>query len=336
MTLRPNPATAIAPRLLAGAVVLASLAAAPARATPPQDPASILTLQVENDAVSTLRGTSDQYYTSGLRLGYVSPTTAIPAFLDDLGHGLWGDGVQRVSLNLNQSIFTPSNTQTASPSFQDRPYTAVLTLTGQLIHDTDQARSILSVTAGVLGPAALGRQVQNGFHSLIGDTPNKGWPTQLGNMFVGQVTPERIWRLPIGDAGPVSVDALPSVAVGLGNLRSYVQAGVIFRVGQGLDSDFGVSRIQPGMSGTDAYNPTRPFAWYVFGGVDGQAVGIDATLPGGNRVGPRWDVGELELGAAIMLRGVRVTYTQTWQTQTFRTARSGLFNFGSLAASVRF
>ena len=320
---------------------LAALLANPAHAAPQQDTASIVTLQVENDAVSTLHGTSDQYYTSGLRLGYVSPTTAVPGPLDRLGHGLWGDGVQRVSLNLSQSLFTPRNTQTYNPAERDRPYAAVLAVTGQLIHDTDTARTVVSVSLGALGPIAQGKEVQNGFHSIIGDTGNQGWATQLRDEPVFQITPERTWRIKLASAGPVDFDTLPSVTVGVGNLRSYVQAGVVFRMGQGLDSDFGVSRIQPGISGTDAYTPTRPIAWYVFAGADGQAVGQDITLngntfPGGRSVPPKWDVGELELGAAIMLYGVRVTYTQTWQTQEFRTQKAGLFNFGSVAASVRF
>ncbi len=47
-------------------------------------------------------------------------------------------------------------------------------------------------------------------------------------------------------------------------------------------------------------------------------------------------MGELEAGAAVIYQGVRITYSQTWQTQEFRTQKGGLFNFGSLAASVRF
>ncbi len=65
------------------------------------------------------------------------------------------------------------------------------------------------------------------------------------------------------------------------------------------------------------------------------------TLTGNNfqssrSVATKWDVGEMELGAAMIYHGVRISYTQVWQTQQFRTAKSGLFNFGSLAASVRF
>ena len=323
------------------AAAFGTLAATTARATPQQDPASIVTIQVENDAVSTLKGTSDQNYTSGLRLGYVSPTDKVPWFLSDLGHGLWGDGVQRVSLGLSQQIYTPRDTQVAVPGPRDRPYAASLLLTGQLIQDTDMTRNVLSLQAGIVGPGAGGREIQNGFHSIIGDTGNKGWRYQVRNTAVGEIIPERTWRIPVAAFSDYAVDALPNVAVGLGNLRTYGQAGLVLRFGQGLDSDFGVSRILPGLSGTDAYTPTRSLAWYVFGGFDGQAVGYDETLKGttpliGQHVHEVWDVGELELGAAVMWHGVRVTYSQTWQTQEYRGSKGGLFNFGSLAASVRF
>ena len=320
----------------------ASLLSLPAfAATPVQDTSSIVTLQVENDAVSTLRGTSDQYYTSGLRLGWTSGTDVVPTFLQNAANQVWGDGVQRVSLDISQSIFTPRDTQTHNPSQNDRPYAAILGVTGGLIHDTGDARTVLSVLLGIVGPGAAGEEVQNGFHDLIGDTPNKGWGTQIHNEPLFEITPERTWRLPLGGFQGVAFDALPNVKVGFGLERNYAQAGVIFRMGQGLDSDYGVSRISPGTSGTDAYTPTAPFVWYVFAGADGQAVGTDVTLTGDNfqssrHVGVKWDVGELEAGAAIIYHGVRITYSQTWQTQEFRTAKSGLFNFGSLAASVRF
>ena len=324
---------------LAAATTLLSL---PAMAvTPQQDTANIVTLQVENDAVSTLRGTSDQYYTSGLRLGWTSGTDEVPSFLQTAANEVWGDGVQRVSLDLTQSIFTPRNTQSYNPPLTDRPYAATLGLTGSIIHDTGDARTVLSLYGGVVGPAAGGKTIQNGFHSIIGDTSNKGWGTGLKNEPLFEITEQRIWRLPLGSISDVGFDALPTAQVGVGLLRNYALGGVIFRVGQGLDSDYGVSRIQPGLSGTDAYTPTRPFVWYFFAGADGQVVGTDVTLDGNNfrssrHVATKWDVGELEAGAAVIYQGVRITYSQTWQTQEFRTAKAGLFNFGSLTASVRF
>lgn len=319
----------------------AILACGPALATPAQDPAQIVTIQVENDAVSTLRGTSDQYYTSGLRAGWTSGTDQVPAGLQTLANQVWGDGVQRISLDLAQSLFTPRNTQAANPPLRDRPYAGVLGLNASLIHDMDASRTVVSLFLGLVGPGAAGEELQNGFHGLIGDTPNRGWGYQIHNEPLFEITPARTWRLPLGAYQGVSFDALPNVTAGVGLLRNYAQAGFVVRAGQGLDSDYGVSRIQPGITGTDAYTPTQPFVWYVFAGADGQAVGTDVTLNGDNfRTSrsrpPKWDVGELEAGAAIIYRGVRVTYSQTWQTQEFHGQKGGLFNFGSLTASVRF
>ena len=334
---RPLPLAAIA------LCALATLPPRPAAAEPPQDPHGILTMQVENDAVSTLRGTSDQNYTSGLRLGYTTGTTSVPDFLARAGHAVWGDGVQRVSFDLTQSIFTPRNTQLNPPSPNDRPYAAYLALGGALIQDTDNSRSLFGVSLGVIGPAALGRQVQNGFHDIIGDTENKGWHYQLPDDPAFELLLERTYRVPVTHFANLEVDALPALTAGVGTVRDYVQAGASIRLGQGLDSDFGAPRIRPGLSGNDPYTPTRPFAWYVFAGADGQAIArdefLDGTLLHSNNtlhITKKPFLGEFQAGLAAMFYGVRLTYTQTWQTQSFNRQKAGLFSFGSLAASVRF
>ncbi len=330
-------------RLKVAFVVWAGVSALiPADAAPPADPASIITLQIENDAVSTYRGTSDAYYTAGQRLSYTSGTGAIPAFLSEFGRNVWGDGVQRISIDLGQSIFTPRNTQTRRPDPADRPYAAWLHADAALLHDTDITRSILGVSLGVVGPSALGRQVQNGFHSIIGDGPNLGWSRQIQDEPAFQIMAQQTYRLPITQFAGLEVDALPALTAGLGTVRDYGQAGISFRLGQGLGSDFGAARIQPGLSGGDAYTPTQPFAWYVFAGADAQIVGRDIFLDGSTwrqntpRVNKRILLGEIQGGAAVMLYGVRVTYTQVFQTPSFSRQRSGLFNFGSLALSARF
>ena len=318
------------------------LAAVPARAEPPQDSKGIFTFQVENDSVSTFKGTSDQYYTSGLRLGYTSGTTAIPEFFAGFGRAVWGDGVQRISIDISQSIFTPRDTQVSQPNLRDRPYAGYLNATLGLLHDTDETRSFLALSLGVVGPAALGRVVQNGFHDIIGDTPNRGWSSQLKDEPAVELLAERTFRLPITRFYGLETDALPALTAGVGTVRDYGQAGVSFRLGQGLNSDFGVPRIRPGMSGSDAYVPNRPFAWYVFAGADGQGIARDVFLDGSTfrgrspSVTKRPYLGELQLGLAAMFYGVRLTYTQTWQTESFKGQKSGLFNFGSFAISARF
>jgi lipid A 3-O-deacylase len=310
--------------------------------TPPHDDTgSIWTIQVENDAVSTLKGTSDQYYTSGLRVGWTSGADAIDP-IAALGRNIWGEGTTRLSVDITQSLFTPRDTQIDPPNPDDRPYAANLLASFGLIHDTYTTRDLISLSLGVTGPSALGEEVQNGFHNIIGDTPNRGWHYQLGDQPDAQILAQRIWRLPIADLGPIETDLLPSVTGALGDVRDYLQLGSVFRVGQGLASDFGTPRIEPGTNGSDAFTNVTPLAWYAFAGVDGQAVGYDVTLDGSTfrdntpSVHRRWDVGEIVAGAAVMWHGLRFSYTQTWQTQEFDGAKAGLFNFGSLAVSAKF
>jgi hypothetical protein len=304
-------------------------------------PGSIWTFQGENDSVSTTPGGSDKYYTSGLRIGWTSGTDAVPDFARNLATTVWGDGQTRISFDLMQQIYTPQNIFRVNPNPRDEPVAAILAGTFGLIQDTERSRSTLALTLGVIGPAAWGRQVQNGFHELIRDRINKGWGEQLENEPAVNLMAGRTWRFGLVQAGGIETDLLPTANIGVGTVRDYAQLGVVFRIGQGLGSDFGASRIQPGMSGGDAYAPTRDLVWYVFAGANGQAVARDAFLDGNifsssRHVEHNLLVGEMEAGFAVIWHDVRLTYTQTWQTDRFKGQRGGLFNFGSLTGSVRF
>jgi len=309
-------------------------------ATPAPDPDSIITLQIENDAFS-IPGT-DRYYTSGESLGYVLPTGVLPDFVANLGHDLLGEGTQRLAFNLQQVIYTPVDTQLYDPNPYDRPYAGELTLHTTLIQDTDWTRSLAQVSLGVIGPAALGQSIQNGFHSIIGDKSTKGWNYQLHNEPTLDFFGGRIWRydLASSDDGAVGFQLLPQVTGQVGNSEIYAQGGVIARFGSGMDSDFGPAVIQPIMSGTDAYTPTQPFVWYVFGGALGRIVAHDTLVQGNNFQSSRGVSlqplqADLEVGAAIIVYGLRVTATEVFTTPEFY-GQVPAFQYGSVAISARF
>jgi lipid A 3-O-deacylase len=321
---------------LAAAAIL--LPVSLARAEPPADPNATLTFQIENDSTNPH---SDQYYTSGLRFGYTSPTGAVPQAVATLGHDWLGAGQQRWAFDLSQQLFTAHFTGNTIPPLNDRPYAAILMGTFSLIQDTDTTRTVLAAGLGVIGPAALGREVQNGFHSFIGQGDVHGWGTQMSNQPVVQLTAERTWRTAAARAGSLEIDMLPELTVSAGSYRIYGQAGGTLRIGQGLASDFGPARIRPGLTGTDAYVATQPFAWYAFIGADGQAVAWDETLDGlpfasSRHVSRTPMVGELQGGLAVMAYGMRVTASHTLRTHEFSSQRAGLFQFSSLALSVKF
>jgi hypothetical protein len=328
------------PRAALAALGLIAAVPPAAAQAPAPDPAAIWTLQDENASLSTAALT-DRYYVNGLRLGYTSPEGAEPSFLSGVANAMWDGGAVRFSFDLSQQIYTPADTKAAQAPAGDRPYAGVLLGTFGLVRDVPDSRSMLAVSLGLIGPDAQGERVQNGFHDLIGQNHNNGWDSQIHDEPLIELMSARTWRLSMGEVAGLETDALPNLAVGLGNERIYAQTGVRIRLGQGLASDYGPARVAPGMSGWDAFKPTRAFAWYVFAGADGQAVARDITLNGNTfrdsdsvKIKPL--LAEFEGGIGLMAFGARLTYTHVLQTQEFQHQKGGLHQFGSLALSVRF
>jgi lipid A 3-O-deacylase len=325
-------------------VLILAAALLPSAAAMAQDPqpdnAMIITIQDENASISS-SSLTDRFYTNGLRLGWTGPTGMVPDFLHDIGDTLWGPSMQRISIDLSQQMYTPANTSVSPANPHDRPYAGYLAANFSLVGDTPDHRSVLMLSLGVIGPASGAEALQNSFHGLIGQGKDAGWGSQIPNTPAIEFIHERTWRVPIASLGMVDTDMLPALTLGVGDVRDYVQVGGVVRIGQGLDSDFGVPRLRPGLSGGDAYTPTRPFAWYLFAGLDGQAVMYDILLQNnlfrsGPHVGTIWDVGELEAGAAIMAYGMRLTFAWVAQTPEFEGQRGGLHQFGSASLALRF
>lgn len=308
--------------------------------SPPQDNGSIITIQGENDALSL--PSTDELYTSGERIGYVTPTGVLPDFISRFGGDVFGGGTQRLEFSLGQVIFTPTNTQLYNPNPRDMPYSAQLALSTSLIQDTTTMRSVAGLSLGVVGPAALGQSVQNGFHELIGQTPNRGWRYQLHDEPTLNLFASRIWRQNIASlcGGALGLQVLPQVSGQAGNTEIYAQAGGLVRIGQGLDSDFGPSLLGNGLNGTDAYTPTRPLVWYVFAGADARLVGHDIFIQGNDFRSSRHVAliplqGEAEVGAAMILYGMRISATEVFETPQFHHSAPA-FQYGSIAISGRF
>src|SRR5271156_6671886 len=218
------------------------------RAAPPADPSSIWTLEDENASISA-GDLTDRYYVNGLRLGWTSPTSQVPEFLATLGNTLWGEGQQRIAFSVSQQIYTPADTQLSVPDPHDRPYAGLLLGNFSLLSDTDTSRSVLMLSLGWTGPASGAEALQNGFHSLIGQSHDNGWDHQIDNTAAFEVLSGRTWRLPITQFGGMETDVLPSLTAAVGDVRDYVQVGGTIRIGQGLDSDFGAPRLRPGLTG---------------------------------------------------------------------------------------
>lgn len=322
---------------------------------------NIFTIQVENDVFNRF-GTSDRDYTSGVRLGWLSPAitemqpglvalTTVPTFF---GEPAADSVIRRFAVSFGQNIYTPENTWATQPIYDDRPYAAWLYASFALQytykrHDPktgiDEPRRLdtLQLDFGVIGPAAGGEFIQNNFHTLIGVAQSYGWANQLHNEPTVGLTFERRWRTGravLIEEPKLEVDFIPRAGASLGNVSTYAGVGGTARIGKNLRDDFGPTRARPALPGSEAFIGDGSFGWYLFAGFDGSAVARNIFLDGntdGNslRVSRRPFVGELQAGLAILYRGMRLSYTQVLRTPEFF-ERDRITQFGSLNLTFRY
>jgi lipid A 3-O-deacylase len=321
------------------------LAALPAVAeTPPArdaDPAGTFAFLLENDTFSG----QDRYYTNGFLFAWRAPSYDPPAWLAALTDRpsllFPTGGTARWGLGFGQKKFTPEDTLARDPDPRDRPYAGWLYGALTLHSYTDRAIGTLELQLGVVGPAALGEQVQNTTHDLLNIDRAYGWSAQIRNEPGMNLVLNRQWRMNgAADAEGRQFGLVPSVAASLGNVHTYAAAGLMLRYGTELEADFGPPRARPVSAGSVFFQPTGRFGWYGFFGVEGRAVARDVTLDGNTwrdsrSVDVEPLVGDASLGFALILERARLTATYTVRSKEFETQRQ-LAQFGSLSIAFRF
>lgn len=277
------PATPIAP------------ATAPVVAPPPES--GRITIIEENNAF-VYPNPTDQWYVQGFEANYLSPQIGPGAALapgtgaDLLLPGTYLDPgsfvTRRFELLFGQQLFTPVDVLRTPPDRNDRPYAAWLFGGFGLLQETDhRTLDHFELLFGVVGPAALGEEIQNGFHSLlnnlIGQHQVAGWGYQLSNEPGIVLSYEKKWRFDMPLGGGFSVDAIPELGGSIGNIYTYTEAGAMLRFGRNLNVDYGPIRMRPALSGTSWFDPSQlqgPLGWYVFVGGQGRAVARNIFLDG--------------------------------------------------------
>ncbi len=306
-------------------------------------------LYTENDKY--FAGT-DRNYTNGFKFTALTTdlrtfdSPSVPRPIRALSHAFDGllpsDTAPKLGLSIGQNIYTPENTQLTTPQPADRPYAAWLY--GSVMFQAYRPESAdhgarldtWEVQLGVVGPAAIGEQVQNGVHRFMNVETAKGWDLQLENEPGINLVYERKWRFDTAGAREGwGADLIPHAGFSLGNIFTYANAGGSIRAGYHLPADFGTSLIRP--SGDSNAGRREKFGIWMFGSVDGRAVARDITLDGNTfRDSPSIDkkpfVADLIGGVAIGTRHLQLTYAQAIRTKEFD-GQNGHQVFGSLSLS---
>ncbi len=342
---------------LVSLIVLAALpfsarAAQPASPVQSDDELHLGSLTVYSENDKYFAGT-DEHYTNGFKLSALS--TDLRNFTGDsspapvrwvarnLG-SLVADGQPyKLGFSLGQNIYTPTDISTPAPNPADRPYAAWLYLgiALQVYHPPACANSpasldIVEINAGMVGPDALGRQIQNGVHSILGIAHAKGWSHQINNEPGLNLVYERQYRLSTVHARDGwGADLIPHAGFSLGNIFTYANAGAEIRAGWRLPDDFGSNLIRAS-GDSNALNRQR-LSVFLFAACDGRAVARDVTLDGNTfedspSVDKRPLVADLYTGLGVGGRSWQFTYAQAYRTKEFY-GQANRSVFGSIAVS---
>jgi lipid A 3-O-deacylase len=111
-----------------------------------------------------------------------------------------------------------------------------------------------------------------------------------------------------------------------GNVYEYINAGAMARAGINLPDDFGPLRLNLALPGSNFFD-ARGFSAYAFAGVDGRAIARNIFLDGNTFEASRHVekepfVGDLQLGFAMALDGMRLSFTHVFRSKDIARSRN--------------
>lgn len=246
---------------------------------------------IENDSRNIGGPGSDQGYSNGFKFSYVYAEDQFPG---------WAKPVTEISkdiqkefeksqtnfgISLGQQIYTPNNTDLTNLIPDDRPYAAWLYVGLAVQFKTPTHGHSLELDLGVIGPEAMGEQVQNNFHHVIGVPTTKGWKNQLQTEPTVQLGyQQRLKFIDLSQDDKNFFDVVPYFGASVGNVVIGAHVGTIARLGYNLPDDFGPTR--PSASEGDSFvAPSTPraeqnFSVYFFAGARGNAIARNIFLDG--------------------------------------------------------
>lgn len=304
------------------------------------------TTYTENDKF--LAGT-DRHYTAGFKFTALSrdlsPDLAeAPAWAVAIARRLPTHGVdkpgRKLGFAIGQNIYTPEDVYATALVPNDRPYAAWFYGSLAVHAQTNSRLDVFEVSAGIVGPSALGREIQNGWHRFIEVEESLGWDNQLHDEpgLILAYEHRRRFVTESADRG-WGADFIPHAGFSLGNVATHLSAGAQIRFGWRLPSDFGNALIRPGGdSNTHAASDLTGWSFHGFAGFDARVVGRNIFLDGNtwkssHSVDRREVVADFVAGGSLRLGRFRANYTQVYRTKEFY-GQDKRDVFGSVALTI--
>jgi lipid A 3-O-deacylase len=313
----------------------------------------------END----LFGGTDDNYTNGVRFSWVSPN--LDNYNDDERLPLWlrrinaqftplypvpesySDQVMRkLIFTVGQEMYTPEDKERKTVDPDDRPYAGWLYFGFGYHARTNNQMNSVEVNLGIVGPHSYAHETQDFIHELRDIDTFAGWDNQLDDELGVQVIFERKDRVLANFYTPsLQYDVITHYGGSLGNVQTYANAGVEYRLGWSLPDDFGTSSLRPGGDNSAPGNrdPRLKYkarGFHGFVSLDARAVAHNIFLDGNtfsdsHSVDKEYFVADAAFGFAWVYDRWKVSYAHVYRTKEFRTQEKAQ-KYGSISVSYSY
>ena len=296
----------------------------------------------ENDMLNFIH--YDRYYTNGVRYGYYSKEYDYS--IEDNAFS-WGKNVSITSYNkphitryhisLNQEIYTPEYHNIEVKN--DHNYAGFAYFNLGIFNRTYNTMEHIGVKIGLVGPYALGNEIQTGIHIINNKEVFKNWDQQLDTEFIFNPYYQWTGRAYIFKTNYISMDFLGTFDTALGNADTHFGVQGSFRIGYNLDNDFGIERMTLSNDGPSVHSDK--FSAYIFFGGGGRVVLHNLFVTGNSditRKGYNINLlrGEASCGIVISYYGVRIGYSWSYYTSDYVQQIHNHHAIGSLFGEISF
>lgn len=319
-------------------------------ATPPT-----INVRIDNDTFAS--GEQDQGYTNGAVFTFVSPDLTdytddpclpnLARWINSWMVGMPGPSPDQKNMvfSLSHLIYTPTDWTRSDIIQSDRPYAAILMASAGYNLRRGNTLETTQIQLGLVGPAALGEEVQDAVHNAIGADLFSGWRHQLRNEPLFGFVHERMQKYDPPSTNYVfddRFDVITHWGGSIGNAFTHANAGAEIRFGPNLPDDFGSTPTRPAGENTapGGFGRAQGFSWHVFASTDLKWVVRDITLDGNtfqssHSVDKRPLVAEGGVGLVINYDDWKIAFARYWRTREFETQDESP-RFGSFTISRSF
>ncbi|WP_107038923.1 lipid A deacylase LpxR family protein [Brumimicrobium mesophilum] len=224
----------------------------------------------------------------------------------------------RYGMAIEHNSFTPDRYFVPEIQFGDRPFASTLSLKSFMISvlSANASRFTSSFSLGMIGPAALGEEIQAGIHKVTNSATPRGWGNQIQNDLVLNYEiayEKRLMRF----RNLFSIQAEANAKIG----SIYTNATI------GMNTSVGILN-----NAFSVLKSSRNFNLYLFFQPLIHVIGYDATLQGGlfNEDSPytisSGDIerftGQLNYGVVLKTKSFYLEYSGSVITKEFKTGTS--------------